>query len=82
PSLTLAAELLDEATHLARERGEVDVLARAEELRGAISTAPLTEASPPAAGQDADDLAHELVACLRAGETRDASAGAGPPAGE
>ncbi len=66
----LAGELLDEVLHLARERGEADVLARAEGLRAGIPTAPVDEAQAPAGGQDANDFARELVSCLETGLAR------------
>ena len=81
-SRTLAGELLDEALHLARERVEVDVLARVEELRVRISTAAADEVPAPAPGEGADDLARELVSCLQSGGASDAAATAVLPAGE
>lgn len=77
----LTGELLDEVLHLARERGEEDVLARAEVLLGCIPTGPVNESHAPAAGQDTNDLARELVSCLQAGGARQASIPASSMAG-
>ncbi|MET0398156.1 MAG: hypothetical protein ABW277_15250 [Longimicrobiaceae bacterium] len=81
-SQTLAGELLDEALQVARERGEVDVVARVEELRGSISAEVVDEVRAPAAGQGTDELARELVSCLQAVTGGDADTPAAPPAGE
>jgi tetratricopeptide (TPR) repeat protein len=66
----LAGELLDEVVHLARERGEEDVLARAEELRGGIPAGAEAATHAPAVEQDDDDLARELVNSLLPGGNR------------
>lgn len=69
--LMLAEELLTEAIRVARERGEVDVLARAEELRASKSAARPDAAHAPATGHQADELARDLVSSLRSDELAD-----------
>ena len=78
-SQTLAGELLTEAIRLARERGEVDVLARAEELREGFSAGCPDPVHAAAAGDQADDLARRLVSCLQAGRSPGTPAEAAPP---
>ncbi|MEW5930538.1 MAG: hypothetical protein AB1941_24015 [Gemmatimonadota bacterium] len=77
----LASRLLDEVLDVAHDRGEADVLARAEDLRGRIPAEPPVETSTPAAGQDSSPFAHELVSCLQARGTTDSGRREASPAG-
>lgn len=73
----LAGELLDQALDVARERGEVDVPGRVEELRRRMPASVLEVGLAGAVTSSPDELARELVSCLQAGG---AAAGAGTAA--
>ncbi|HEX2188194.1 MAG TPA: hypothetical protein VHG51_04815 [Longimicrobiaceae bacterium] len=71
---TLATGLLDDAMEVARARGEVDVLARVDELRHRLDTGTIVGVAVPAAPPGPDDLMADLLRSLETG-------GAGTPGG-